>query len=127
MRWKFSRSHIEDWFESRFEGFIVQEVGLHRWKFEHCKQIVLYGDVNMDEYEVFLVDFPVSLYQWLQQLEETLEHTYGERKIVEWNVHNLVVLQQVDCQITHMIDFLVKTLVEGFIVDAYRSFSKAEK
>ena len=47
----------------------------------------------MDEYEVFLVDFLVSLYQWLQQLEETLEHTYGETKIVEWNVHNLVVLQ----------------------------------
>ena len=105
----------------------MQEVGLHRWKFEHCKQIVLYGDVNRDEYEIFLVDFPVSLYQWLQQLEETLEHAYGEGKIVEWNVHNLVALQQVDCQITHMIDFLVKTLVEGFIVDTYRSFSKAEK
>ena len=118
------------WWDDHLDQFIAQQAKLTKKKEAAIKELVLFSDSASDTYEIFWGRFPTDLYNWLRSLRATVPQE-GSRKINRRWVHeDLVALHRVDTELTHAVDFWVRTTLEGYTVEfsaeCYKSFSKAE-
>ena len=85
----------------------------------------MYMDIN----EIFFVEFPIVLHEWLSILE-TQKKKIQRRETVEWSAQLIRDLASVSNPISRAIDFWVDSILQGyitqFVVEAITSYSKAE-
>jgi hypothetical protein len=81
MRWNPSREEIQDWLSEKEDEFARQETKNLITNIESWKQRYIYTDLH----EVFFVEFPCLLYEWLKRQTtintawESKNHWYGTR------------------------------------------------
>jgi hypothetical protein len=66
-----------------------------------------------DLHEVFFYDFLHVLQEWILRLKDN--HTTNRIRQVEWNLVDIMQLQQVDNTFMCIVDFWLDSIVAGFI------------
>ena len=86
----------------------------------------IYSDIH----EVFFIEFPIILYEWLTILE-TRQTNFQRREAVEWNDQLVHEVSSASNAISRAIDFWVDSILQGyitkFVVDTITSYSEDER
>lgn len=124
------KREIGNWWNHKIDQFVAERVSCRNQSIGRvCKQI-LYVDSSDDQYEIFWCKFPEDLYNWLRELKQQSPSSGLARACHSWTSSEAALLQQLDNERTRVVDFCVRTTVEGYIVEfaaeSYQSYSKAE-
>jgi hypothetical protein len=64
---------IRQWWEHKCDAFILKEEELRNLNWDVAHDIFLYSERSSDQYEIFWVEFPEKLFQWVDRLQEAPE------------------------------------------------------
>ena len=86
----------------------------------------IYSDIH----EIFFVEFPILLHEWLSRLE-TKQTNFQRRETVEWSDQLVCEVTSVSNTIFRAVDFWVDSILQGYItefeVDTITSYRKAKR
>jgi hypothetical protein len=126
MRWYPSREEIQDWLTTKEHEFSLRETQGLRVNVKQWKDMYLYTDMH----EIFFVEFPCLLYEWLKR-KTTTNSTMWPLEPMVWDQAMLDRLKVLDNKWTRDIDFWFSQVKEGyiieFVVEYIDSFSEAER
>jgi hypothetical protein len=124
------RSSTDQWWERNCDTFIWKEAELRGKSVEDTCEVIFYLERSNDQYEIFWVKFPEEIFHWIKRLQEAPEFQERVKRIYAWDTKILAALYRLDCPVTRVVDFLVCTTLEGyiikFVVENHQSFSCAE-
>ena len=75
-----TKKEIRDWLESKMLTFAQEESARSRLSAENWLDWYIYSDIH----EIFFVEFPIVLHEWLSILE-TQQTIFQRREEVEWS------------------------------------------
>ena len=126
MLWHPIKKEIEDWMDSKMLA-LAQEKSKGTWlSTENWVDEYIYLDIH----EVFFIEFPIILYEWLTRLV-TRQTNFQRREAVEWSDQLVHEVTSVSNIISRVVDVLVDSILQGYItefaVDTITSYSEAER
>ena len=124
MLWQPKKLKIQDWVESKELEFAWKESEGSRWTLTKWLGRYIYSNIH----EIFFVEFPIVLHEWLSKLE-TQQTNFQGGEPREWNPQLTERLKRVSNPISRVVDFWVDSILKGyiaeFIVDTITSYSEA--
>ena len=115
-----SKEEIKSWVESKEKEFVEKENINPRLSVEDWLQRYIFTDLH----EIFFGTFPSELHAWLSRLEESETKTHSNRP-TEWTSKVIQRLEWTDKSISHVVDFWLNNLLEGFDIEFAMDMLKA--
>lgn len=124
--WTPTQKEIEEWLEKKELEFATKEnrnsnCDAQRW---------LQNYIHFDLHEIFFVEFPIILTEWLIRLCEE-NHTWRIDGPREWTPELFRHLKEIGNPISHVVDFWMDSILRGyitkFVVDYTKSYSATER
>ena len=120
------KEEIEDWLDAKTLVFAQEESAGTRFSTERWLDDYIYSDIH----EIFFVEFPVLLHEWLVGLASRRTN-YQTRKITKWSDQLVQEVTNVSNVVSRAVDFWVDSILQGYItefaVDTITSYSEAER
>ena len=106
MVWHLMKKQIEDSLESKTLEFTQEESAGSWLSTENCVDEYIYFDIH----EVFFIEFPVILHEWLSILV-TRQTNFQRREAVEWSEQLVHEVTSVSNAISRAVDFWVNSIL----------------
>ena len=123
--WHPELSEIEAWFETNEKEFAETENRNPNHDSEAWLQKYIYTDIH----RVFFAMFPSELHPWLASLADSTGYVQSN-KPAQWNQVAVQRLKNTNNTISRAVDFLLTSLLSGFItkfiVDTLKAYSELE-
>ena len=126
MLWHLKKKEIEDWLESKMISF-AQEESVGSWL---STKIQVDKYIYFDIHEIFFVELPIVLHEWLSRLE-TRQTNFQRREAIEQSDQLVHEITSISNTISRAVDFWVDSILQGyiteFVVDTITSYSEAKR
>lgn len=124
--WRLTQKQIEEWLEKNELKFVAKEninpnCHAKRW---------LQNYIHSDLHEIFFVEFPIILTEWLIRLCED-NPTWRDDGPREWTPELVQHLKEINNHISYVVDFWLDSSLKGYItkffIDYTKSYSTTER